>query len=74
MELDSNSIVVIVLIGSLTLISSISLVRNTDTSLIIQFGKDRIINLTSRETLSDKTKVDCLPKEENSQPLTCEGK
>ena len=79
MELNSNAMVAIALIGSLTLIGSISLIRNTDTNLTIQLGKDRIINLTSQETVSDKTldktKVDCLPIEDNnSQPLICEGK
>ena len=76
MTLDQNSLIAIAVILSITLIGVIALTRNTDTEIDIKLGGDKSVNIKGKRSpsLSEQTKVDCLPGQENSQPLNCEGK
>ena len=67
--------ILITIILSVTLIVAITLTRNTDTEIHVQFGKDKSVNIKGKRSLSpsEQTKVDCLPGEDNSQPLNCDS-
>jgi hypothetical protein len=71
MTLDQNSLIAIAFILSITLIGVIALTRNTDTKLDFKLGKDKSLTIEGKRSLSEQTKVDCLPGEENSQLLKC---
>ena len=63
------------IILSVTLMVVITLTRNTDTKIGIKLGKNKWLKIKVKRLLSpsEKTKVDCLPGEENSQPLNCDS-
>jgi hypothetical protein len=77
MMTDKTSPISILIILSLTLIGVITLARNTNMKVDIKFGTDRSIAIEGERlasparstsfSLPGKTKVDCLPGEENSQ-------
>jgi hypothetical protein len=76
---DKTNPISILIILSLTLIGIITLARNTNMKVDIKFGTDRSIAIEGERlaspapsasfSLPGKTKVDCLPIEENSQLL-----
>ena len=77
MTIDQHSLIAIAAIFSVTLIGIIALTRNTDTKLDVNLGRDLgslTIEGKRSPLLSKQTKVDCLPGEENSQPLNCDSK
>ncbi len=77
--IDRNSLIVITIpitiILSVTLIGVITLTRNTDTEIDINFGDGKSVKIKGKRPLSpsEQTKADCLPGEENSQPLNCDS-
>lgn len=76
MKFTQKSLVAIAAILSATLIGGIALIRNTDTKLDLDLDKDGgSLTIESKPSLSlpEKTKVDCLPGGENSQPLICDS-
>ncbi|MGL5941399.1 MAG: hypothetical protein ACRC2S_13590 [Waterburya sp.] len=75
MTLDQNSLIAIALILSVTVITAIALTRNTNTKLRVNFGNDKFLILEGEKPLltPEKTKIDCLPGEENSQLLECDS-
>lgn len=75
LAIEQNKIILIIVVFSATLISILALTRNTDMEVDIKFGEDRSVNIKGkRSPLPPKrTKVDCLPGEENSQPLNCDS-
>ena len=69
MEINQYSLIALAIL-SITLITIVALVRNAPVTLRMVFGKDKSLILEGSKPLSipGKTKIDCLPGEENSQP------
>lgn len=64
----------VALIFSITLITAIVLIRNTDMEINIQFGKEKSVNIKGKRpsSLPEKTN-DCLPSGESSHRLNCDN-
>ena len=73
MTLDQNSLIMITLILSITVIGVIALTRNTDTKLYLKLGTDKSLTIEGKRSLPEATKVDCLPGEGNSRLLKCDN-
>lgn len=75
MNIVKNNLIIITVILSVTLISAIALTRNTDTEIDIKLGGDKSVNIKGKRShsLSEQTKIDCLPGEENSQLKKCDS-
>jgi len=68
MNIDQNSLIALAIL-SVTLIVVVALIRNAPVTLRMVFGKDKSLILEGKTPLSipEKTEIDCLPGEENSQ-------
>ena len=73
--IEQNKVILITVVCSATLISILALARDTDMEVDIKFGEGRLVNIKGRRSplLPKPKKVDCLPGEENSQPLNCDS-
>ena len=75
MNINERSLVMITVIVSVTLTLVIGLIRNTNMRLDLRLGEDKALTIEGKKSHSHtiKTKVDCLPGEENSQPSNCDS-
>lgn len=70
-----KSWVLIILIGSMTTMGGIALIRNTDTELNMQFGENQLLHIKGNRPASQPPKTnDCLPSEESSHILNCDNR
>ena len=74
MNIDQTTLVAIAAIVSVTVITSIALIRNTNTKLNLNLGKDfGFLTIEGKRSLPESTKVDCLPGDEDCQTLNCDS-
>jgi hypothetical protein len=70
MNIDQSTLIGIAVISSITLIGVIVLIRNTDTKIDFNLGKN-LGSLTIEGKQSPRKTNDCLPSGESSHRLNC---
>lgn len=73
LQLKGNTLIKISMIFSITLIGVIGQIRNTDTQINIQLGKNSSVSINAKRSLSPEAQTnDCLPWGESSHSLNCD--
>ncbi|MEM8717992.1 MAG: hypothetical protein AAGE84_01615 [Cyanobacteria bacterium P01_G01_bin.39] len=68
MNIDQNSLIILAIILSVTLIGVVALIRNTSATLRVDLGGGKSFIFEGDKPLSmPQKKVDCLPNQENRQ-------
>ncbi|MEL6441990.1 MAG: hypothetical protein AAFQ80_22425 [Cyanobacteria bacterium J06621_8] len=68
MNIDQNSLIILAIISSITLIGVVALIRNTPATLEVNLGEDKSLILKGSKPLPiTNKKNNCFPGEENSQ-------
>lgn len=67
-----NGLIALALIFSITLMGIVSLTRNTDMEIDINFGENKSVNIKGKQPLPPPTKTnDCLSSGKSSHSLNC---